>query len=156
MARRFAAGRFILNRASLLFASMLLFGLGAAITFAQKPADVVGNWSGALQVDGGLLRLALHVSTDTAGKLSVTLDSLDQNAMGLQGGNAVLKGDRFSFEVPSVSGTYTGTLDGDGKNIRGTWSQGVPLPLVFTRQNGGPVPTARPTPTPAMPPVALD
>ena len=137
---------------------MLLFGLGAASTFAQKPADVVGNWSGALQVDGGLLRLALHVNTDTAGKLSVTLDSLDQNAMGLQGSNAVLKGDSFSFEIPSVSGTYTGTLDGDGKNIRGTWSQGVPLPLVFTRQNGGPVPTAMPTPTPApaMPPVALD
>ena len=158
MTRRFAADGFILNRASLLFASMLLVGLGAASTFAQKPADVVGNWSGALQVDGGLLRLALHVSTDTAGKLSVTLDSLDQNAMGLQGSNAVLKGDSFSFEIPSVSGTYTGTLDGDGKNIRGTWSQGVPLPLVFTRQNGGPVPTAMPTPTPApaMPPVALD
>ena len=158
MAGRFAADGFILNRASLLFASMLLVGLGAASAFAQKPADVVGNWSGALQVDGGLLRLALHVSTDTAGKLSVTLDSLDQNAMGLQGSNAVLKGDSFSFEIPSVSGTYTGTLDGDGKNIRGTWSQGVPLPLVFTRQNGGPVPTAMPTPTPApaMPPVALD
>jgi D-alanyl-D-alanine-carboxypeptidase/D-alanyl-D-alanine-endopeptidase len=155
MARRFAAGRLIVNWASLLFASMLLFGLGAASTFAQKPADVVGNWNGALQVD---VHLALHVSTDTAGKLSVTLDSLDQNAMGLQGSNAVLKGDSFSFEVPSVSGTYTGTLDGDGKNIRGTWSQGAPLPLVFSRQNGGPVPTAMPTPTPApaMPPVALD
>jgi D-alanyl-D-alanine-carboxypeptidase/D-alanyl-D-alanine-endopeptidase len=70
----------------------------------------------------------------------------------------VLKGNSFSFEIPSVSGTYTGTLDDDGKNIRGTWSQGVPLPLVFARQNGGPMPTAMPTPTPApaMPPVALD
>jgi serine-type D-Ala-D-Ala carboxypeptidase/endopeptidase len=158
MARRFATGIFIVNRVSLLFVSMLLFGLGAATTFAQKPADVVGNWSGALQAGGSLLRLALHVSTDAAGKLSVTFDSLDQNAMGLTGKNAVLKGNSFSFEIPSVSGTYTGTLDGDGKNIRGTWSQGVPLPLVFTRQNGGPVPTAMPTPTPApaIPPIALD
>jgi serine-type D-Ala-D-Ala carboxypeptidase/endopeptidase len=158
MARRIAAGSFILNRASLLFASMLLFGLGPATTFAQKPADVVGNWSGALQAGGSSLRLALHVTADSSGKLTVTLDSLDQNAMGLQGSDAVLKGNTLSFEIPSVSGTYTGTLDGDGKNIRGMWSQGVPLPLVFTRQNGGPVPTAMPTPTPApaMPPVALD
>ena len=104
------------------------------------------------------MRLVLHVKKDPAGNLSVTLDSLDQHAMGLAGSDTVLKGDSFSFKIPSVSGTYTGTLDDDGNSIRGTWSQGVPLPLVFTRQNGGPVPTAIPTPTPApaMPPVALD
>jgi serine-type D-Ala-D-Ala carboxypeptidase/endopeptidase len=134
MARRFAAGSFIVTRASLLFASMLLLGLGAATTFAQKPADVVGDWSGVLQPSGGSLRLALHVSTDSAGKLTVTLDSLDQGAMGLAGGNAVLDGNGFSFDIPSVSGTYSGTLGSDGKSISGTWSQGAPLPLVFTRQ----------------------
>jgi D-alanyl-D-alanine-carboxypeptidase/D-alanyl-D-alanine-endopeptidase len=134
MARRFGAGSFTLNRASLLFASMLLFGLGAATTFAQKPADVVGDWSGVLQPSGGSLRLALHVSKDGAGKLTVTLDSLDQNAMGLQGSNAVLNGNGFSFDIPSVSGSYSGTLGNDGKSISGTWSQGTPLPLVFTRQ----------------------
>jgi len=125
---------------------------------AAQPKEVVGDWSGAMLAGGGSLRLTLHVSTDSAGKLSVTLDSLDQHAMGLKGSNAVLKGNSFSFEVPSVSGTYTGTLDDDGKSIRGTWSQGVPLPLVFTRHNGGPMPTAMPTPTPApaVPPVALD
>jgi serine-type D-Ala-D-Ala carboxypeptidase/endopeptidase len=158
MARRFASRNFIVNRVLLLFVSMLLFGLGSATAFAQKPADVVGDWSGALQAGGSSLRLVLHVSTDSAGQLTVTLDSLDQNAMGLQGGNAVLKGNMFSFEIPSVSGTYTGMLDDDGKSIRGTWSQGVPLPLVFSRQTGGPTPTAMPTPTPApaMPPVALE
>src|SRR5271167_4172566 len=124
MARRFATGIFIVNRVLLLFVSMLLFGLGVASTFAQKPADVVGDWSGVLQPSGGSLRLALHVSKDTAGKLSVTLDSLDQNAMGLQGSNAVLKGNDFSFAIPSVSGTYRGTLGSDGKSISGTWSQG--------------------------------
>src|ERR1700722_9336386 len=134
MTRRFAADSFILNRASLLFASMLLVGLGAARTFAQKPADVVGDWSGVLQPSGGSLRLALHVSTDAAGKLRVTLDSLDQNAMGLTGSNAVLQGNSFSFDIPSVRGTYRGTLGNDTKSISGTWSQGVPLPLVFTRQ----------------------
>jgi|GEM_PF-461949 len=146
-----------LSRAGLLFLSMLLFWLAAATTFAQKPTDLVGDWSGALLAGGGSLRLALHVKADPAGKLNVTLDSLDQAAMGLRGSNAVLKGDSFSFEIPSVSGTYNGTVGNDGKSISGTWSQGVPMPLVFTRQNGGPTPTAMPTPTPApaMPPIAL-
>jgi serine-type D-Ala-D-Ala carboxypeptidase/endopeptidase len=158
MARRFATGISWPNRLNLLLVPMLLFWLAAVTTFAQKPADVVGDWSGALLAGGGSLRLALHVSTDSAGKLSVTLDSLDQHAMGLPGSNAVLKGNNFSFEIPSVSGTYTGTLDSDGKSITGTWNQGVPLPLIFTRQSGGPTPTPMPTPTPApaVPPVALD
>jgi serine-type D-Ala-D-Ala carboxypeptidase/endopeptidase len=158
MARRFATGISWPNRLNLPLVPMLLFWLAAVTTFAQKPADVVGDWSGALLAGGGSLRLALHVSTDSAGKLSVTLDSLDQHAMGLPGSNAVLKGNNFSFEIPSVSGTYSGTLDSDGKSITGMWSQGVPLPLIFTRQNGGPTPTPMPTPTPApaMSPVALD
>jgi len=136
---------------------MLLFGL-AAIAFAQKPADVAGDWTGALLAGGGSLRLALHVKADSAGKLSVTLDSLDQHAMGLAGSNAVLKGDSFSFEIPSVSGTYKGIVGDDGNSINGTWSQGVPMPLVFARHSSGAWPTAMPTPVPApaMPPVALE
>ncbi|MFZ0677411.1 hypothetical protein [Candidatus Binatus sp.] len=134
MTRRFASGSFKLDLVLLVFVAMLLFGPGAVTAFAQKPVDVVGDWSGTLKPPGSSLRLALHVSTDSAGKLSVTLDSLDQAAMGLQGSNAVLSGNGFSFDIPSVSGTYSGTLSTDGKSISGTWSQGTPLPLVFTRQ----------------------
>jgi serine-type D-Ala-D-Ala carboxypeptidase/endopeptidase len=132
--QRFASGSFKLDLALLMFVAILLFGPGAATAFAQKPADLVGDWSGTLKPPGGSLRLALHVSTDSAGKLSVTLDSLDQAAIGLQGSNVVLSGNGFSFDIPSVSGTYSGTLGTDGKSISGTWSQGVPMPLVFTRQ----------------------
>ena len=96
---------------------MLLFGPGAATAFAQKPADLAGDWSGTLKPPTGSLRLVLHVTTDSAGKLSVTLDSLDQNAIGLQGSNAVLSGNGFSFDIPSVSGTYSGTLGNDGKSM---------------------------------------
>lgn len=133
MTRRFASDSFKLDLVLLVFVAMLLFGPGAATAFAQKPADLVGDWSGTLKPPGGSLRLALHVSTDSAGKLSVTLDSLDQAAMGLQGSNAVLSGNGFSFDIPSVGGTYSGTIGNNGKSISGTWSQGTPLPLVFTR-----------------------
>ncbi|MGO9454358.1 MAG: serine hydrolase domain-containing protein [Candidatus Binataceae bacterium] len=135
MARRFVTVITGFRRTGLLYASMLLLSLAAAIAFAQKPADVTGDWFGVLQVKRGSLHLALHVTADSAGKLSVTLDSLDQNAMGLPGSDAALKGNSFSFEIPSVAGTYTGTLGADGKSISGTWNQGVPLPLVFIHQS---------------------
>ena len=147
-----------IDRVCVFCAAMMLIVLTAAIALAQKPPPVTGDWTGALTVGNGSLRLALHVKADAAGKLSVTLDSLDQHAMGLAGSNAALKGKTFSFKIPSVSGTYTGTLADDGDSISGTWSQGVPLPLDFSRFSGGPLPTAKlaPTPAPAKPAVEFD
>lgn len=99
----------------------------------SKPADMAGDWNGAIGIEGAALRLVLHV-TGSAGSLRVTLDSPDQHANGLQGSNAVLDGKSFSFQIPAVHGTYTGTLAGDGKTIDGTWSQsGATLPLAFSR-----------------------
>lgn len=104
---------------------------GAALPIA-KPADLAGAWSGAIDARPPL-HLVLHV-TGSAGNLHVTLDSPDQHATGLQGSNAVLDGKNFSFQIPSVQGTYTGTLAADGKSISGTWSQsGATLPLAFNR-----------------------
>ena len=147
------------NRARLILTAMLaLFLAAASIAFAQKPPHIAGDYTGALHGNGVSLRLALHVKADKAGKLSVTIDSLDQHAMGITASNAILKGDSFTFEVPPVSGKYSGTLSADGATIDGIWNQGTPIPLVFTRWTGGAMPTAIPTPTPApaMPPVALD
>jgi D-alanyl-D-alanine-carboxypeptidase/D-alanyl-D-alanine-endopeptidase len=98
-----------------------------------KPVDVQGDWDGVLHAGQVSLHLVLHVTTDANGKLAVALDSLDQNAMGLPRGNAAVKGSIFSFDIPVVSGSYTGTVSSDGKRIDGTWNQGKPLPLIFTR-----------------------
>jgi D-alanyl-D-alanine-carboxypeptidase/D-alanyl-D-alanine-endopeptidase len=136
----------------------MLLGLAANAPYAQSPTDLAGDWFGSLVAGGGRLRLALHVTADSAGKLSVTLDSLDQGAMGLRGDHAVLKGDGFSFRIPSVAGIYSGTLDADRKGISGTWNQGVPLPLNFARAGSARTPSAEPTPAPApaRPPLSLD
>ncbi|MGA8029315.1 MAG: serine hydrolase domain-containing protein [Bryobacteraceae bacterium] len=126
----------------------MLFVAGMA-SFAQTSSrSVVGDWEGTLDTGAGSLRLLLHVKADEAGKLSVSLDSIDQGAKGLPGANAVLNGNDFSFDVPSVQGSYKGTLSADAKTLTGTWNQGAPLPLVFKRQetaesNGKPV-TASP------------
>lgn len=106
----------------------------AAFQAAEKPSAVDGDWSGAIATPAGPLKAVIHVKSDRAGKEFVTFDSPSQGAFGLVGENAVLKGDAFSFDLPVVHGRYEGKLSADGKSIEGTWNQGAPLPLTFTRE----------------------
>jgi hypothetical protein len=54
--------------------------------------------------------------------------------MDLRGDNVVIKGNAFSFDIPSVKGNYQGMLSADGRSLNGTWSQGILLPLDLTRR----------------------
>jgi hypothetical protein len=121
------------NLSSLVLALVLLSLVCADGVLAQKAADIVGDWSGALSPGNAQLHVVVHVRADAAGKLNVTLDSVDQNAMGLAGADADFNNDRLSFKIPSVSGGYSGKLSADGKTLSGTWTQGLPIPLVLTR-----------------------
>ncbi len=102
---------------------------------AAKPTRADGVWLGALQTGSAALRLQLHVKSNSEGREFCSLDSLDQHAMGLECANAVLQGDAFSFDVPSVGGHYAGKLSADGSSLTGEWSQhGNSLPLTLTRR----------------------
>jgi len=108
----------------------LVFRLDAPFDAAEKPSRVDGVWLGTL---GGSLRVQLQVKSDRAGKLYCSLDSLDQGAMGLACENVQFSGDRFSFELQMVKGSWSGTL-GESGELDGTWTQGRGQPLRFTRQ----------------------
>src|ERR1017187_4721228 len=130
----------------------LVFHRDQPLAAAEKPSPVDGIWLGTLSVGGGSLRVQIQVKSDRAGKLSCSLDSLDQGAMDLACENVRLDGNRFSFEVPAVKGSWSGTLSEGGNDPAGTWSQVAPLPLRFTRQTS----LAKPkVPEPPMPPVPL-
>lgn len=122
-------------------ASILMWSGAAARPAAAQvtttaPVDagsLAGDWSGALDVQGIELRLVLHVKT-AGGTTSATLDSLDQEAFGIPVSSITRAGDKMSFEVAAVGGSFTGTLASDGKGVAGTWSQGGnSLPLALTR-----------------------
>jgi len=101
---------------------------------AATPSVVDGIWLGTLKAGSQSLRIQLHVKSDVSGKESCSVDSLDQGAMGLECAHVLLEGNKFSYDVPVVSGHWSGTISADGKTLTGTWSQGSPLSLSFERQ----------------------
>ena len=105
----------------------LLVCTGAAL--AQTPG-IGGDYSGML----GPLHLKLHLTAGASGVTAGTLDSLDQGAMGLPCAHFSLKEKALSFDVPSVGGTWHGTVSADGATLDGSWSQGQEMPLVFRRE----------------------
>jgi serine-type D-Ala-D-Ala carboxypeptidase/endopeptidase len=102
---------------------------GATSVAAQSPA-LPGDYQGKL----GPLRLLLHLKA-ADGSLSGTLDSVDQGSNGIVCADFRLQGDQLSFTVPSVHGSWQGTVSTDGATLTGTWSQGTPMPLTFERDS---------------------
>ncbi|MFY9748067.1 MAG: serine hydrolase, partial [Acidobacteriaceae bacterium] len=123
---------------------------------AAQPSAVDGIWLGTIAAGGQTLRVQLIVKSDAGGKEYCSADSLDQGAMGLECAKVDFTAPDFSFDVPSVKGHWEGKLSADGKVLDGTWTQGAPLPLRFTRQATALSAAAIPPPTydPAMPPVS--
>jgi CubicO group peptidase (beta-lactamase class C family) len=116
---------------------------------AEKPSRVDGIWLGTLQAGGASLRIQVHVKNDNSGKEYCSLDSLDQQAMGLDCAAVMFSGDDFSFDVPFVKGHFTGKLSADANTLTGTWSQNNhDLPLTLTRQKEAIA--AKPVPPPTF------
>ena len=96
---------------------------------AQAAPNIAGNYAGVL----GPLHVKLHLKVDAANGITGTLDSPDQGANGLSCADFKVQGEALSFSVPIVHGTWKGTVSADAKTLTGTWDQGNPMPLVFTR-----------------------
>lgn len=131
----------------------LVFQMTATVAELQtlKPSPVDGDWTGVLHAGGVSLRIAFHFHAQPGGTISGSMDSIDQGAMGIGCSDVKLDGQKLTLTVPAVHGTYEGTLSADGKNIKGTWTQGQSIELNLTRSE----PAAQPKTLPARPPVAL-
>ena len=97
---------------------------------AQSKPSLAGNYAGVL---AGALHLKLHIAAAPDGSLSGTMDSVDQGASGIPCADFQIDGNHLSFRVPAVNGTWKGTVSADGTALTGTWSQGAPMALNFTR-----------------------
>lgn len=128
---------------------LLAIALAPMGALAQAP-DLVGDWTGALDLGGTRLPIVFHITADDEG-FAATMDSPDQGAFGVPAGRPSAEGDRVTIAVAAVGGSWTGSVAGD--TLAGEWTQGGrSLPLLLVR-GGDPIPPpARPQhPEPPFP-----
>jgi Peptidase family M23 len=112
---------------------------------AQTPAPGLdGTWRGTLVTPAGSLRLVLRIDKSPDGLLTGVLDSVDQGSK-IPIESVTLAGDSVRLDVRAVKGTFEGTLNAARTELKGTWNQGTPLPLVFTRDASAAAPAGAPT-----------
>ena len=129
--------------------------LSATALLAQN-VDVTGTWQGTLDVGGGhTLRIVLKVSKADDGSLKAVNYSIDQGGRPMPVSSISLQGSAFNFAVSMIGGKYEGKVSADGNSITGTWSQGTPIPLNFTKATPATA-WAIPEPPPEIPPMAAD
>ena len=101
-------------------------------SMGQDVKKFIGTWEGKLNV-GNELRIVVHITADSAGNISSSLDSPDQSAFGIATDKTIVKENQFEFEINRLNATYSGQLINDS-TINGTFTQGAALPLVLTRK----------------------
>jgi len=126
--------------------------LATAVAMAQVPASpVAGAWEGTLDAMGTKLRIGVAITASPDGSLQATMDSPDQGAFGLPLNDVTFTGGVLKFALARAKGTFEGTVNDAGTEIKGTWTQMVPLPLVLKRVEKLSRPNRPQEPTPPYP-----
>lgn len=96
--------------------------------------DITGSWLGKLSANGMDLRVVFNLKLTGKDSLTFTIDSPDQGAKDIPGGQVTFDKKKLILLAPSINGEYNGTVTGDS-TIVGTWSQnGNDLPLDLKKQ----------------------
>src|SRR5258705_7769916 len=95
--------------------------------------ELEGKWTGTLEVNGMQLRLALTTSNQPDGTATGGLVNLDEG-LELPITAIVQKASAVTFEVKAIGGSYSGTLNSEGTELAGAFSQGgLVAPMTFRR-----------------------
>ena len=100
--------------------SILLISLLGSISLSAQ--DIIGQWNGALKVQGTQLRLVFNVTKTDSG-FSSTMDSPDQGAKGIPTTTTSFENSILKITIASAKIEYEGTL-GQDNVIVGTFNQG--------------------------------
>lgn len=111
----------------------LVLALVVAIVLAPLAAgQAAGDWEGTLDVTVSKLKVVIHI-TKEKDAFSGTLDSPDQGGFGIAMGEVSFKDGVLKFDVPSITGSFEGTVK-DANSLTGEWRQGGRVfPLTFSR-----------------------
>lgn len=118
--------------------------LFAFLSTALTAQDITGDWLGILKTPGPELRIALHISKDAGGALSVIFESIDQGGS-IAASSVTFQDSTLKFKVEQAQLSYEGKVGLDAHSINGTLTQGQPLPLNFARGTAKAAKPAKPT-----------
>ena len=94
--------------------------------------ELEGDWAGVIETPQGTLNLIVHFKNQPDKTVLATMDSPDQSAKDLKLNDIVQKELAVEFKLRMVNGGFKGTLNKEGTEMTGEWSQGggsVPLKL---------------------------
>ena len=96
-------------------------------------AELEGSWNGAMDINGVHLRLVLTLANQPAGASSGKLVDLDQ-ALEVPITKIVQNGSSLVFDLKSVGASYSGSLNAEGSELAGTYTEGTAaIPVIFRR-----------------------
>jgi len=94
-----------------------------------------GDWEGTLDTPNGPLAVIVHLKNQADNTVKGTMDSPSQGAKDLPLSGIVQTADAFQFELPMAGGSYKGTLNKEGTQVTGNWTQGGgSLPLTLKKK----------------------
>jgi uncharacterized protein len=95
---------------------------------------IAGIWSGSLAFAGMELRVVFHLTLDSTGNLTATLDSPDQGVKGIPFDSASFASGHVKLTSKTLDGGFDGDLLADKNTLTGNWSQhNNAVPLTVTR-----------------------
>ena len=109
----------------------------AEADYTPRPgSDLQGLWKGTLKFGKSALRLHLKITEPADGTFHAELNSIDQPPV------IPMPATTLTYQRPGVNlsfqgivAAFEGALDDGGSQIKGTWTQGAPVPLTFDRGN---------------------
>lgn len=103
---------------------LALLCLSAVGAEPSKEPKLEGTWAGTLDVGAIKLRLVFDLKKNPDSTWAATMDSPDQNALGLKIDTVTTEKNSVVFELKRLGGVFEGKFSDDGKEIAGQWKQG--------------------------------
>ncbi len=106
------------------------------LAFQGHANDIIGEWSGTLEVQGTPLTIIFHIAEED-GIYKTTMDSPDQGAKGLPTDETTFENQKLSISSEKMYMLYEAELNKEGNELTGTFNQGpMELPLNLTKAEG--------------------
>jgi len=117
------------------FTNLVALAAFSLFSVAGLAAGIEGSWEAELKVNETIeLPLNIHIKKDK-GKWVGTLDTPAQGGFDIPMTSVELDGNKLIFDISNMQIHYEGDLDVKTNKISGTFIQGRPFPLNFSRKS---------------------